>query len=140
MTARGAGRNAAAGWRFLSNRAQVLICIARDPDIRLRDVAVAVGITERAVQRIVADLAASGHIEIERARAGATATSSTARSPCGIRLRRTRTSAGCSSFSPVLLGASSDYSSSSPAQEPFFEFYEREILALSAGARIPRRR
>jgi len=63
---REAGRNSAVGWRFLSNHAQVLICIARDPDIRLRDVAVAVGITERAVQRIVADLVASGHIEIER--------------------------------------------------------------------------
>ena len=63
---REAGRNGAAKWHFLSNHAQVLICIARDPDIRLRDVAVGVGITERAVQRIVADLAASGHIEIER--------------------------------------------------------------------------
>ena len=64
---REAARNGAAGWHFLSNHAQVLICIARDPDIRLRDVAAVVGITERAVQRIVADLVASGHIEIERA-------------------------------------------------------------------------
>ncbi len=53
-------------WRFLSNHAQVLICIMRDPDARLRDVAPVVGITERAVQRIVADLVASGHIEVER--------------------------------------------------------------------------
>ena len=53
-------------WRFLSNHAQVLICIMRDPNARLRDVAPVVGITERAVQRIVADLVASGHIEIER--------------------------------------------------------------------------
>ncbi len=53
-------------WRFLSNHAQVLICIVRDPEVRLRDVALAVGITERAVQRIVADLVASGHIQSER--------------------------------------------------------------------------
>lgn len=60
------GGYAHGGWRFLSNHAQVLICIARDPEVRLRDVALAVGITERAVQRIVADLVASGHIESER--------------------------------------------------------------------------
>jgi len=65
--AREAGRNGAADWHFLSNHAQVLICIARDPDIRLRDVAVTVGITERAVQRIVADLVAAGYLGIERA-------------------------------------------------------------------------
>ncbi len=58
--------NGSGTWRFLSNHAQVLICIMRDPDIRLRDVAPVVGITERAVQRIVADLVASGHIEVER--------------------------------------------------------------------------
>lgn len=61
-----AGRDGKSGWHFLSNHAQVLICIAGDPDIRLRDAAVEVGITERAVQRIVADLAASGHIDVER--------------------------------------------------------------------------
>ncbi len=61
------GQGGQGGWRFLSNHAQVLICIARDPDVRLRDVAVAIGITERAVQRIVADLVASGHIDAQRA-------------------------------------------------------------------------
>ena len=61
------GQYGQSGWHFLSNHAQVLICIARDPDIRLRDVAVNVGITERAVQRLVADLVTSGHIDVERA-------------------------------------------------------------------------
>jgi DNA-binding Lrp family transcriptional regulator len=53
-------------WHFLSNHAQVLICIRRDPNARLRDIAPRVGITERAVQRIIADLVASGHLESER--------------------------------------------------------------------------
>lgn len=43
-------------WTFLTNHSHVLICLAEDPDLRLRDVASLVGITERAVQRIVADL------------------------------------------------------------------------------------
>jgi hypothetical protein len=43
-------------WTFLTNHTQVLLRIAQDPDIRLRDVAQIVGITERAAQRIVADL------------------------------------------------------------------------------------
>ncbi|MDF3818358.1 ArsR family transcriptional regulator [Leptospira sp. 96542] len=43
-------------WTFLSNHAHVLICLSRDPDLRLKDVAVLVGITERAVQTIVKDL------------------------------------------------------------------------------------
>ncbi len=51
------------GWTFLTNHAHVLLCLARDPDARLRDVAVAVGITERAAQRIVADLVDSGYLE-----------------------------------------------------------------------------
>ena len=45
-----------AGWTFLTNHSHVLILLAREPDLRLRDVAERVGITERAVQRIVADL------------------------------------------------------------------------------------
>lgn len=49
-----------AAWTFLSNHAHVLICLSRDPSMRLRDIAVLVGITERAVQRIVADLEESG--------------------------------------------------------------------------------
>ncbi len=55
-------------WTFLSNHAHVLLCIAREPEIRLRDVAERVGITERAVQRIVADLEAGRYLE--RARSG----------------------------------------------------------------------
>jgi DNA-binding IclR family transcriptional regulator len=51
------------GWTFLTNHAHVLICLTRDPDARLRDVAGLVGITERAVQRIVAELEAEGYLE-----------------------------------------------------------------------------
>jgi len=47
-------------WTFLSNHSHVLICLARQPDQRLRDVAALVGITERAVQKIVADLEQAG--------------------------------------------------------------------------------
>ena len=53
-------------WTFLSNHAHVLLLIARDPEIRLRDVADMVGITERAVQRIVADLEEGRYLERER--------------------------------------------------------------------------
>ncbi len=53
-------------WRFLSNHTQVLLCIARDPDVRIRDLAPMVGITERAAHRIVADLVAAGYVERER--------------------------------------------------------------------------
>ena len=52
-----------AGWTFLTNHAHVLICVAQDPNVRLRDVAASVGITERAAQRIVADLVAAGYLE-----------------------------------------------------------------------------
>ena len=54
-------------WRFLSNHTQVLLCIQRDPNVRYRDIAEMVGITERAAQRIVADLIESGYVERERA-------------------------------------------------------------------------
>jgi predicted transcriptional regulator len=53
-------------WTFLSNHGHVLVCLARDPEARLRDVAQAVGITERAVQKIVADLEAAGVLARER--------------------------------------------------------------------------
>ena len=58
----------AASWTFLSNYSHVLICLATDPQMRMRDVALRVGITERAVQRIIADLEASG--VLKRTRAG----------------------------------------------------------------------
>jgi len=54
--------NAPARWTFLTNHAHVLLAIARDPQVRLRDVAVMVGITERAVQKIVADLVTAGYL------------------------------------------------------------------------------
>ena len=54
-------------WTFLSNHAHVLVCLALDPDSRLRDVATQVGITERAVQKIVSDLEEAGVIVRERA-------------------------------------------------------------------------
>lgn len=49
-------------WTFLSNHAHVLICIAEDPETRMRDLAARVGITERAVQRIVTDLEDAGYL------------------------------------------------------------------------------
>ena len=53
-------------WRFVTNHTQVLLTIARNPDIRTRDIAEAVGITERAAQRIVADLVEAGFLESAR--------------------------------------------------------------------------
>jgi hypothetical protein len=49
-------------WTFLTNHAHVLLCLAADPDVRLRTVALRVGITERATQLIVADLEQAGYI------------------------------------------------------------------------------
>ena len=49
----------ASSWTFFTNHTHVLICLAREPEMRLRDVAARVAITERAVQRIVADLEAA---------------------------------------------------------------------------------
>lgn len=49
-------------WVFLTNHAQVLLCVARDPEIRARDIAEQIGITERAAQRILADLIAEDYI------------------------------------------------------------------------------
>lgn len=58
-----AGRDASdAGWTFLTNHAHVLLTIARDHDITLREAAGQVGITERAAQKIVADLEAAGYL------------------------------------------------------------------------------
>lgn len=54
------------GWTFLSNHAHVLLCLASHPDLVLREVAVLVGITERAVQKIVADLEEAGALTRHR--------------------------------------------------------------------------
>ena len=53
-------------WTFLTNHSHVLIGIANDPTVRMRDLAAKVGITERAVQRIVADLRDAGYLSLER--------------------------------------------------------------------------
>lgn len=49
-------------WSFLTNHARVLVCIAHDPGVRLRDIATAVGITERSAYAIVTDLTAAGYV------------------------------------------------------------------------------
>jgi len=54
------------GWTFLSNHAHVLLCVARNPDARVRDISDQVGITERAVQRIIADLERVNVLKRER--------------------------------------------------------------------------
>ena len=53
-------------WTFLTNHAHVLVLLSRNPSLVLREVAVQVGITERAVQRIIADLEASGILDREK--------------------------------------------------------------------------
>jgi predicted transcriptional regulator len=53
-------------WSFLTNHARVLVCVAQDPGIRLREIGNAVGITERAAHRIVSELADAGYISRER--------------------------------------------------------------------------
>lgn len=50
------------GWTFVTNHGHVLVCLARDPDMRLRDVAMSIGITERSVQQMVCDLERAGVI------------------------------------------------------------------------------
>jgi hypothetical protein len=60
------GRDETPSWSFLTNYAQVLLCIAHDPGVRLREIGEAVGITERAAYRIVAELADAGYISRNR--------------------------------------------------------------------------
>jgi DNA-binding MarR family transcriptional regulator len=55
-----------ARWDFLTNHAHVLTCVADDPGIRLRDIAAAVGITERAAHRILSELVDEGYVLRER--------------------------------------------------------------------------
>lgn len=59
-------REVAKDWTFLSNHAHVLLVLAKDPEMRLRDVSDRVGITERAVQRIVKELEEGGFLQRER--------------------------------------------------------------------------
>ena len=51
-----------ASWGFLTNHARALLCIARDPGVRLRDIAAGLGITERSAHGIVTDLAEAGYL------------------------------------------------------------------------------
>jgi MarR family len=51
-----------ANWSFLTNHARVLLCIAHDPGVRLRDIAASLGITERSAYGIVTDLAEAGYV------------------------------------------------------------------------------
>jgi DNA-binding IclR family transcriptional regulator len=53
-------------WGFLTNHALVLLCIARDPGVRLRDIATSAGITERSAFGIVSDLVVAGYIVKEK--------------------------------------------------------------------------
>ncbi len=53
-------------WTFLTNHAHVLLSIAENPELRMREIAHRVGITEHAVQRVIDDLAAGGYLEITR--------------------------------------------------------------------------
>jgi len=53
-------------WTFLTNHAHVLLCLVGDPSLRLRDLAASVGITERATQRIIAELAGEGYLQRTR--------------------------------------------------------------------------
>lgn len=53
-------------WGFLTNHARVLLCIAHDPGVRLRDIGTALGITERRAFSIVTDLTAAGYVIKER--------------------------------------------------------------------------
>ena len=58
--------DASTAWTFLTNHAHVLLCLATDDDVRVRDVAQRVGITERATMRIIHDLDVAGYLERER--------------------------------------------------------------------------
>jgi len=53
-------------WDFLTNHSHVLVCVANDPGIRARDIATAVGITERATHRILGELVKEGYVLRER--------------------------------------------------------------------------
>ena len=58
-----ARKTTSSSWTFLTNHAHVLMCLAKSPSERIRDLAVKVEITERAVQRIIVELEAEGYLE-----------------------------------------------------------------------------
>jgi DNA-binding IclR family transcriptional regulator len=53
-------------WTFLTNHTQVLLCVAQNPEVRLREMAETIGITERAAQRLMADLVETGYVRRTR--------------------------------------------------------------------------
>jgi hypothetical protein len=58
-----AGERGESGWTFLTNHGHALVLLARDADLRIRDLAAAIGVTERTAQTIVNDLIAAGYLE-----------------------------------------------------------------------------
>jgi len=55
-----------ASWTFLTNHARVLLCVANDPGVRLRDIAASLGITERSAFGIISDLVEAGYVVKEK--------------------------------------------------------------------------
>lgn len=62
----GKQENSGLGWTFLTNHMHVLVVLSRDPEMRIRDMADHIGITQRAVQRILAELIAAGVLKATR--------------------------------------------------------------------------
>jgi DNA-binding transcriptional ArsR family regulator len=62
----GAGGDAVPRWDFLTNHAHVLLCVSQDPGIRLRDIAAAIGITERSAHKVLSELIEEGYVLRER--------------------------------------------------------------------------
>ena len=60
------GSRPPSSWGFLTNHAHVLLCVAHDPGIRLRDIAASVGITERSAHKILSELVEEGYVVRER--------------------------------------------------------------------------
>jgi len=66
MVTKSASIEGAQNWTFLSNHAHVLVCVAKNPDVRLSEVAELVGIRERTVHRIVHELIDAGYISVTK--------------------------------------------------------------------------
>jgi len=66
MPKKPASTEASQTWTFLSNHAHVLVCVAKNPDVRLSEVAALVGVRERTVHRIVHELIDAGYISVTK--------------------------------------------------------------------------
>jgi hypothetical protein len=88
------GQGSPPGWTFLTNHAQVLVAVALDPGVRLRDIGQRVGITERAAHRIITELLPPATSLVSET-GGATGTRSTPTSRFPTRSPTSRTSQGC---------------------------------------------